>query len=600
MPIAPWSETAPLLVDVAMGRAPADMLVRNGKWVNVHSGEIIPATDIAIKAGRFAAIGPDLTYTQGPETVVIDAADRYLVPGLCDGHMHVESGMITVTEFCRAVIPHGTTSMFIDPHEIANVLGLEGVRLMHDEAATMPTNVYVQMPSCVPAAPGLETAGASIDEHDVAEAMTWPNIIGLGEMMNFPGVAANDAKMLAEIAATQRAGKTVGGHYASHDLGRPFYGYVAGGPADDHEGTRLEDPIARVRRGMRAMLRFGSAWYDVAPQIKAVTELGLDPRNFILCTDDRFATTLTTDGHIDNVVRYAIAQGLKPITAIQMASINTATHFGLERELGSITPGRRADLILSSDLVELPIEMVIAHGRVVAEAGRLVEEIAPYAYPDFSRNTVKVGRTIAATDFDIAAPAGKNSVTARVIGIIENKTNTRALERTLAVESGLVVPDAAQDVAQVAVIERHKGTGKVVNGLVSGFRYTTDCGVAATVAHDSHHMIVVGTNREDMALAANRLQQVGGGFVVYSKGKELALVELPIAGMMSDERAEIVARKAEAVRMAMVQCGCTLNNALIQHMFVALPVIPELRLTDLGLVDVTRFEFVDLFVQAPA
>jgi len=600
MPIAPWSETAPLLVDVAMGRAPADMLVRNGKWVNVHSGEIIPATDIAIKAGRFAAIGPDLAYTQGPETVVIDAADRYLVPGLCDGHMHVESGMITVTEFCRAVIPHGTTSMFIDPHEIANVLGLEGVRLMHDEAATMPTNVYVQMPSCVPAAPGLETAGASIDEHDVAEAMTWPNIIGLGEMMNFPGVAANDAKMLAEIAATQRAGKTVGGHYASHDLGRPFYGYVAGGPADDHEGTRLEDPIARVRRGMRAMLRFGSAWYDVAPQIKAVTELGLDPRNFILCTDDRFATTLTTDGHIDNVVRYAIAQGLKPITAIQMASINTATHFGLERELGSITPGRRADLILSSDLVELPIEVVIAHGRVLAEAGRLVEEIAPYAYPDFARNTVKVGRTIAATDFEIAAPAGKNSVTARVIGIIENKTNTRALERTLAVESGLVVPDASQDVAQVAVIERHKGTGKVVNGLVSGFRYTTDCGVAATVAHDSHHMIVVGTNREDMALAANRLQQVGGGFVVYSKGKELALVELPIAGMMSDERAEIVAKKAEAVRMAMVQCGCTLNNALIQHMFVALPVIPELRLTDLGLVDVTRFEFVDLFVQAPA
>jgi adenine deaminase len=600
MPIAPWSETAPLLVDVAMGRAPADMLVRNGKWVNVHSGEIIPATDIAIKAGRFAAIGPDLAYTQGPETVVIDAADRYLVPGLCDGHMHVESGMITVTEFCRAVIPHGTTSMFIDPHEIANVLGQEGVRLMHDEAATMPTNVYVQMPSCVPAAPGLETAGASIDEHDVAEAMTWPNIIGLGEMMNFPGVAANDAKMLAEIAATQRAGKTVGGHYASHDLGRPFYGYVAGGPADDHEGTRLEDPIARVRRGMRAMLRFGSAWYDVAPQIKAVTELGLDPRNFILCTDDRFATTLTTDGHIDNVVRYAIAQGLKPITAIQMASINTATHFGLERELGSITPGRRADLILSSDLVELPIEVVIAHGRVLAEAGRLVEEIAPYAYPDFARNTVKVGRTIAATDFEIAAPAGKNSVTARVIGIIENKTNTRALERTLAVESGLVVPDAAQDVAQVAVIERHKGTGKVVNGLVSGFRYTTDCGVAATVAHDSHHMIVVGTNREDMALAANRLQQVGGGFVVYSKGKELALVELPIAGMMSDERAEIVAKKAEAVRMAMVQCGCTLNNALIQHMFVALPVIPELRLTDLGLVDVTRFELVDLFVQAPA
>jgi adenine deaminase len=467
---------------------------------------------------------------------------------------------------------------------------------MHDEAASMPTNVFVQMPSCVPAAPGLENAGASIDEKDVAEAMTWPNIIGLGEMMNFPGVANNDRKMLAEIAATQRAGKTVGGHYAALDLGKPFYGYIAGGPSDDHEGTRLEDPIARVRRGMRAMLRFGSAWYDVAPQIKAITELGLDSRNFILCTDDRFATTLTTDGHIDDVVRYAIAHGLKPITAIQMASLNTATHFGLERELGSITPGRRADVILTSDLTELPIEMVIAHGDVWAENGKLVREIAPYPYPDFAKGTVKVGRKIVADDFKVAAPAGKNSVTARVIGMIENKTNTRALERTLAVEDGLVPADRKQDVAHVAVVERHKGSGRVVNGFVNGFGYTADCAVAATVAHDSHHMIVVGTNRDDMALAANRLQEVGGGFIVISKGVELALVELPIAGMMSEERAEIVAAKAEKVRLAMVQCGCSMNNALIQHMFVALPVIPELRLTDMGLVDVTKFEFVDLFV----
>jgi adenine deaminase len=598
MPIAPWSETAPQLVDVAMGRAPADVLVSKGRWVNVHSGEVIAGTDVAIKAGRFAAVGTDLGYTRGAATTVIDAAGRYLVPGLCDGHMHVESGMITVTEFVRAVLPHGTTSMFIDPHEIANVLGLPGVRLMHDEAAAMPTNVFVQMPSCVPAAPGLENAGASIGVDDVIEAMGWPNIIGLGEMMNFPGVAANDAKMLGEIAATQRAGKTVGGHYAALDLGRPFHGYVAAGPADDHEGTRTEDAIARVRQGMRAMLRLGSAWYDVAPQIKAITEHRLDPRNFILCTDDRFATTLMTEGHIDHAVRYAIAHGLPPITALQMVTINTATHFGLERELGSITPGRRADLILSSDLASLPIETVVAHGEVWAEGGTLVKDIAPYAYPDFARNTIKVGRRIVPADFKIAAPDGKNAVLAKVIGIIENKTNTRALERTLRVEDGLVPGDRAQDVAQVAVVERHKGTGRVVNGFVSGFGYTADCAVAATVAHDSHHMIVVGTNRDDMAMAANRLQEVGGGFIVVSKGVELALVELPIAGMMSDERAEVVARKAEAVRLAMVQCGCTLNNALIQHMFVALPVIPELRLTDMGLVDVTKFELVSLFDRA--
>ncbi len=596
MPVRPWSETAPRLVDVAMGRVPADMLIRNGRWVNVHSGEVIAGTDVAIAAGRFAAVGPDLGYTAGPGTVVIDAAGRYLVPGLCDGHMHVESGMVTVTEFCRAVIPHGTTSMFIDPHEIANVLGLAGVRLMHDEAVAMPINVYVEMPSCVPAAPGLETAGASIDEHDVAEAMTWPNIIGLGEMMNFPGVAANDPTMLAEIAATQRAGKTVGGHYASLDLGRPFAAYAAGGPADDHEGTRAVDAIARVRLGMRAMLRLGSAWYDVAPQIKAITEHRIDSRNLILCTDDRFAATLINDGHMDHTVRHAIAHGLDPMTAIQMATLNTATHFGLERELGSITPGRRADLILSSDLATLPIETVIAHGEVVAENGVLLREMPPYPYPDFARGTVRVGRPIVAADFEIRAPSGRNRVTARTIGIIENQAPTRALEKTLAVEDGLVGPDRAQDVAQVAVIERHTGSGRLVNGFVSGFGYTTDCGIAATVAHDSHQMIVVGTSRADMAQAANRLQEVGGGFVVVSGGRELALVELPIAGLMSDERAEIVARKSEQLVVAMAQCGCRLNNAVMQHMFLALPVIPELRLTDLGLVDVTRFGFVDLFV----
>jgi adenine deaminase len=253
-------------------------------------------------------------------------------------------------------------------------------------------------------------------------------------------------------------------------------------------------------------------------------------------------------------------------------------------------------VIVTSDLATLPMEMVIARGTVLAENGVLVAEIAPYPYPDFAKSTVKVGRTVDPADFRIGAPAGRNSVTARVIGIIENQAPTRALERTLPVEDGLVAMDRTQDVAQVAVVDRHTGSGKLVNGFVSGFGYTTDCAVAATVAHDSHHMIVVGTNHHDMALAANRLQQVGGGFVVVSKGRELALVELPIAGLMSDERAEVVAKKSEQLVVAMAQCGCTLNNAVMQHMFLALPVIPQLRITDLGLVDVTRFDFVDLFV----
>ena len=593
----PWHESAATLIDVATGRRPADLVIRNGRWVNVHSGEIVGSSDVAIVAGRFAYVGPDASHAIGAETQIIDANDRYLVPGLCDAHMHVESGMVTVTEFARAVIPHGTTSMFIDPHEIGNVLGLDGVRLMHDEAMGMPINIYVQMPSCVPSAPGLEIAGAELGIEDVQQAMQWPNIIGLGEVMNFPGVANNDAKMLGEIAATQRSGKTVGGHYASPDLGLAFHGYVAGGAADDHEGTRVEDAIARVRQGMRSMLRLGSAWYDVAPQIKAVTEHGLDPRYFILCTDDSHSGTLINEGHMNRVVRHAIAQGLKPVTAIQMATLNTAEHFGLERELGSITPGRRADLIISSDLVELPIETVLARGKVLASNGKLEANIPPASYPDSARNTVHLGKTLVAADFVIKPPGDRaKDVTARVIGVIENQAPTKAITARLPVVDGVVQMDRDNDICQIALVERHRATGNVTNGFVSGFKYQVPCAMASTVAHDSHHMIVVGTNHQDMAKAANRLGEVGGGVCLYADGKELAMVELPIAGLMSDERAEIVAAKAQKLVQAMQNCGCQLNNAYMQHSLLALVVIPELRISDQGLVDVTTFDKVSLFV----
>ena len=595
--IRPWPEVAADLVAVAAGREPADMVIRNCTWVNVHSREAIPGSDIAIKSGRFASCGPDASAMIGPETRVIDAGGRYLIPGLCDGHMHVESGMLTVSQFVRAVIPHGTTSMFVDPHEVANVLGLKGARLMHDEAMVQPINVFVEMPACAPSAPGLETPGAEISPEDVAEAMTWPNIVGLGEMMNYPGVIAGDPKMLAEIAATQAAGKTVGGHYASPDLAG-FHAYAAGGPADDHEGTCEADAIMRVRQGMRAMLRLGSAWYDVKAQITAVTEKGLDPRNFILCTDDCHSGTLVNDGHMDRVVRHAIDCGLDPLIALQMATINTATHFGLEREIGSITPGRRADCILTSDLATLPIETVIARGAVVAENGACLAEEPDFTWPASARETVRMGRRLVAADFDIPAPAGATRVRARVIGVVENQAPTRALEAELAVVDGLVAADVAKDVAQIALVERHRRTGSVVNGFVSGFGYDAPCAVASTVAHDSHHMIVVGTSKADMALAANRLGEVGGGVTVWKDGAEIALVRLPIAGLMSDAPAEEVAAAAEGMVAAMAACGCRLNNAYMQHSLLALVVIPALRISDLGLIDVTRFAPTELLLPA--
>lgn len=299
---------------------------------------------------------------------------------------------------------------------------------------------------------------------------------------------------------------------------------------------------------------------------------------------------------MDRVVRHAIAQGVKPVTAIQMATLNTAQHFGLEREIGSIAPGRRADIVVSSDLVKLPIDEVIAGGRTLARNGKLTAEIAGFAYPESAKGTVRLGRRIKAEDFDIAAPWKANEVRARVIGVIENQAPTKALEFTLPVRQGLVEMDATRDVCQIALIERHRGTGKVVNGFVSGFGYSTDCAVASSVAHDSHQMIVVGTSKQDMALAANRLGAVGGGVTVYAKGKELALVELPIAGLMSDERAEIVAGKAQRMVDAMRACGAKINNAFMQHSLLALVVIPELRISDQGLIDVRTFERTELFV----
>ena len=586
-----WAQVAPDLVAVAAGRAPADLVLRNIQLVNVQTREVLP-WQVAVKSGRFAYVGPDATHCIGEGTTLVDGQGKFLIPGLCDAHMHIESGMLTPAEFTAAVVPHGTTSMFTDPHEIANVFGLRGVKLMHDEALLQPINVFTQMPSCAPSAPGLETTGFEISAADVAEAMAWPGIIGLGEMMNFPGVVNGDPQMLAEMAATMAAGKTVGGHYASPDLGPAFHAYAAGGAADDHEGTCEADAIARTRQGMRHMMRLGSAWYDVETQITAVTQKGLDPRNFILCTDDCHSGTLVNDGHMNRVVRHAIEVGCPPLIALQMATINTASHFGLERELGSIAPGRRADMILTSDLSALPIDAVWGRGVKVAEAGALLVDCPHLEWPEDTRQSVNMGAAKQAQDFEIKAPEGANGVTVKVIGMVENQAPTKALSAELPVIDGLI--EGQGDVCQIALVERHKATGTVSNAFVSGFGYKGKMALASTVAHDSHHMIVVGTDRAMMAAAANRLAEVGGGVTLWADGAEQALVELPIAGLMSDLPAVEVAAKAEALGRAMEAAGCTLNNAYMQHSLLALVVIPELRISDLGLVDVRSFELTAL------
>lgn len=581
------------LVDVAMGRAHADLVIRGGKWVCVQSGEIIANTDIAIVAGHIAFVGHNAEHTIGKKTKVIEARGRFLVPGLLDAHMHVESGMVTVTEFVRAVVVRGTTGMFIDPHEMANIFGLKGVKLMVDEAQKQPIHVWVQMPSCVPSAPGFETPGSSIGPKEVIEAMKWKGIIGLGEMMNFPGVFMSDKKMLDEMSATHAAGKVIGGHYASPDLGLPFHGYVAGGAEDDHEGTRMEDAIARVRQGMKPMLRYGSSWFDVAAQVKAITEKKMDARRFILCTDDSHAETLTTEGHMDRVLRHAISEGLNPMTAIQMMTINSAEHFGLTKEIGMIAPGRWGDVVLVEDLMHFKADMVIAKGQVIAEKGELLVKLPVVKYPLWVTKSVHLKRTLQAEDFVLRTRATDGAeVEAHVIGVIENQAPTRHLRMTVRAENGEVKADIKRDIAKIALVERHRATGKVIVGLISGFGFTRPCAVGSTVAHDSHHMIVVGTDDESMAIAANELAKCGGGQVVVLDGKVIGLVDLQIAGLMSNERADVVAKKAATVLDGFKMCGSELNNPNMQLSLMALVVIPELRISDKGLVDVTQFDFV--------
>ena len=580
------------LVDTAMGRVYADLVIQNGQWVSVQSGEIIPGTDIAVKDGHIAYVGEDASHTIGKKTKVIDAKGRYLVPGLLDGHMHVESGMVTVTEFVRAVGVRGTTGMFIDPHEIANVFGLKGVRLMVDEAEKQPIHVWVQMPSCVPSAPGLETPGARIGPKEVAQAMKWERIIGLGEMMNYPGVAMGDSNMLEEMSLTHASQKTIGGHYASPDLGLPFHGYVAGGAEDDHEGTVLEDAVERVRQGMKAMLRYGSSWHDVASQVGAITKLGMDPRRFILVTDDSHAQTISQDGHMDRVLRHAIEQGLDPITAIQMMTINTAEHFGLSREMGMIAPGRWADVVLVKDLNHFNAEMVIARGQVIAENGEWKVKLPKFTYPSWATKSVKLKRRLNANDFKLKVKGSRSPVTANVIGVIENQAPTKHLTFDMQPIDGEIKADMERGIAKIALVERHKGTGGITMGLVSGFGLNSKCAIGSTVAHDSHHMIVVGTDDASMVVAANTLAKSGGGQVVVKDGKVIGQVELKIAGLMSNERADVVAQKAETILDGFRACGCHLNNPNMQLSLLALVVIPELRISDKGLVDVTKFNFV--------
>ncbi|HZC84720.1 MAG TPA: amidohydrolase family protein, partial [Rubrobacter sp.] len=451
------------LAATARGELPATLVVVGGALVSVTSGEILPNMSVAVQGSRVAYIGPDASHAIGDETRVVEAEGRFIAPGFLDGHCHIESSQLTVTQFARAVLPLGTTGGFFDAHEITNVLGLRGLRLMLEEARATPLAAYMQVASCVPSASTeLETPGAVIGPEEVAEALGWgEDVIALGEVMNFPGVVFGDERMQGEIEATLRSGKIADGHFAWPPDDWRLAAYAASGITGDHESVTTEDAVWRLRQGMYAKLRRGSAWNDIPQTIRAHTERGLDPRHILLVTDDRSPESLVEEGHMNFVVRHAIQQGVRPVTAFQMATLNPAERWGVWKDVGSVTPGRYADIILlDGNLADVNVTLTIAAGEVVAEEGRMVVELPTFEYPDYSLNTVKLERPISEQTFEVSAPSRNGTVRARAMQVVENHVETKEAWVELPVEDGLVKLDPQADVARISVIERHGKTGE--------------------------------------------------------------------------------------------------------------------------------------------
>lgn len=579
------------LAKVALGEAFADVVIKNGTLVNVYSGELTEHMDVAVAAGRIAYVG-NADHTIGAQTVVIDATGKYMSPGLLDGHMHVESTMLSVTEFAKAALAKGTTGIFMDPHEIANVFGTEGVRLMHEEGQQLPLKVFTTFPSCVPATNGLEDAGASLEVTDIKEGMQWDNVVGLGEVMNFPGVVYGDPKMCGEIEETIKCGKTVTGHFPSDD-DRMLQAYMASGVTSDHETVTREQGLHKVRMGMHLMIREGSAWHDVKEVIKVVTEDKVNTANISLVTDDVSPQTLVEKGHLNHVVRRAIEEGVDPVTAIQMVTINVARYFKMEQDLGSITPGKCADILLINDLQKVEPSTVITDGQVVFDNGKLTVDFPDFVYPEHIRNSMNVKRELTAEDFKLASRSNQDKTKVNVINIIENSARTEKMTAMLGVEKGIIQPDVEQDIIRLACIERHRGTGQISLGFTHGFQLKAGA-VASTVAHDSHNLIVMGINEQDMALAANELVKMGGGMIVVENGKVLAQVPMTIAGLMSDKSLLEVVEEVAELEKAWKQIGCPLNAPFMTFSLIALPVIPEIRISNRGIVDVTQFKLIEV------
>ncbi|MDY7040847.1 MAG: adenine deaminase [Chloroflexota bacterium] len=565
------------MIQVARGEVAADVLLKNAKIVNVFSGEIHEG-HVAIAHSRIVGMGD---YQAKQE---INLAGHYLCPGFIDAHVHIESSMVSVPQFTRAVLPRGTTSVVADPHEIANVLGLDGIRYMLESSKYNPLSVYFTLSSCVPATE-METSGSRLRAFDIFPYFTEKWVVGLAEMMNYPGVLFRDLDVLDKLKVAQRHGKRVDGH-APGLTGRDLAAYIAAGVSSDHECTTLEEAREKLRMGMYIMIREASGAHNLLDLLPLVAPA--NSRHCMFVTDDRHPADLMDEGHMDHLIRMAIHAGLDPVSAIQMATINPAEYYALS-DKGAIVPGRRADLVVFDNFEEFHIEKVFRGGQLVAEGGDILPTVAP------SRHVpVRSSVNITWDGVNLEVPADGSRL--RVIEIVPHQIITRQRVEEATVNDGLVVSDVERDLLKIAVIERHLASGRCAVGFVRGFGLKRGA-LASSVAHDSHNIIVVGTNDRDMLTAVREIEVMRGGLVAVDHGQVKTRLPLPIAGLMSDQPIEVVRNQMDGLLAAAQDMGSSCPDPFMTLSFLALPVIPELKLTDQGLVDVNQFQFVPLFAE---
>ncbi|MEM1549924.1 MAG: adenine deaminase [Candidatus Methanomethylicia archaeon] len=574
----------------------ADLVILNANIVDVYSGDIYSGS-IAIKSNRIIGVGK-VDGLIGNSTIKVNIDGNYICPGFIDAHLHVESSMITLSEFAKAVLPHGTTTIIIDPHEIANVLGVDGIKMLIEESKRIPLDVYFTVPSCVPAAPGLDTSGAELNVEDIEDLLKLPNVVGLGEVMDFPGVLNGNEILLKKIFLAHSLGKRVDGHAPSL-TGDALQRYISVGISSDHECISGIEAFEKLRFGMWIMVREGSISKNLSEILSFLFKVDVDTHRIMFVTDDINPIDVLKY-HINGLVRMAIEIGFDPIDAIRMATLNPATYYRLDHEIGAVAPGLKANLIVLGDLDKVDVKMTIANGRVVASNGKLITQIDRWFYPIKAYKSINVKRIPCGDDFKFKVNLDYGRAIVRVIEVEDGSLYTKQSFIELPIFNGVVNVDVENDVLQVAVIERHKATGNIGLGFVRGFGLKRGS-LASSISHDSHNIIVVGVNSSDMAYAVRKIIELGGGIAIVKDNSLLGCLPLPIAGLMSDEDVYSVSNKLLELNKIVMDIGCKLKEPFMTLSFIALPVIPELKITDKGLIwhntDTGRMEFVNPIVE---